>query len=110
VHLNFSTAHNHDLPDNMRVYRFLVELVEQDSMNVERFNARSFCKNTIYAPRIRIDNVIVGRASWHIFGTLRNQFLDAKNNIEIKSIILELQRKYKLPMWVSVVQGIIIWR
>lgn len=105
VELRLSTAHNHELTSNLKLYRFMVALLGQDNRSLGAIYPRGLLQNVVYAPRVRVGQVIVSPASWAFTTSRLKRFTDANQESDLVTAMAELRTKFMMPEYVVYAQN-----
>ncbi len=105
VDLRMSAAHNHELRSNLKLYRFLVDLVGQDNPSLGEIFPRSYLPDLVCAPRIQLGQVIVSPASWRLTTPILGAFRAATSDCDLIETANQLRMRFKLPEYVIHADG-----
>lgn len=100
VDLRFSTAHNHELRSNLKLYRFLVALVGQSIPAFGEIFPRTHLYDMIRAPRVKLGRIILAPATWRLGKTQLEQLKKAKSDQQLLELAQEFRSRFDLPEWV----------
>lgn len=105
VELRMSAAHNHELRSNLKLYRFLVDLVGQDNPSLGEIFPRSYLPDLVCAPRIKLGPVIVAPASWRLTTPVLVAFRAAASDSDLIETTNQLRKRFNLPEYVIHADG-----
>lgn len=105
VSLRMSTAHNHELSSNLKIYKFLVDVIGQDNPSLDVTAPRVFMHDMVRVPRVKICGVTVSAASYLLHGEVLEAIRKATACTDLQGIFAAYRERHHVPEWVTFAEG-----